>query len=140
MNGARSNCTPPADGSPAAPGAMATLVNFSFSCRTLSHDMGHPFGLSGPAVLVLSPPSSLCTPSPSQAEKCTHLVLCKHCSSAIKYHYVINTVFITKNTAPYKLLCGKLTLSHSKSVYQFRTLRSPRRTKSLLKSITPIKQ
>ena len=34
---------------------------------TMPHRVGHPFGPSGPAVLFLSPPSSLSTPSPSLA-------------------------------------------------------------------------
>lgn len=44
------------------------------------------------------------------------LMLCKHCSARAEYQCVINTVLVTKNTAPQQLLWRKLTLSQSDPV------------------------
>jgi len=67
----------------------------------MSYGTGHPFGQLGSAVLPVSPPSHLCTPSllaggvVQGVEKA--LTVCKHCSAATKDPCVINIVFSTNS-------------------------------------------
>lgn len=76
----------------------------------MPYSMGHPFGPSGSAVLVPSPPRSLCTFSlingraAQKAEK--SLALCKHRSTTIENISMLSPLFSPKiqNTVLCKLL------------------------------------
>lgn len=63
----------------------------------IPHDTEHPFGQSGSAVLVLSLPSSLCTPQPHAGRAAWGgemlLPLCKHCLTTSKYWCSVTFIF-----------------------------------------------
>lgn len=77
-------------------------------------DTGHPFGQSVSTVLVLSLPSSLCTPQP-HAGSATQgrqmlLPLCKHCLATSQYWCAVASILNKiQNIALYKPLVRKLT-------------------------------